>query len=79
MAKSKNYRYIIDNLTSDNGDIIKKALQNIPEILSITIDIHSGTVDLISKKDAETELKYACDIAGTSFRVQIKKKKSLFS
>ena len=78
MAKSKSYSYIIDNLSSDNGEKIKKALKNIPEIKSITINISSGTVDLISSKDAEIELKYACDIAGASFRVQINKKKGLF-
>ncbi len=79
MAKLKNYSYIIDNLSSENGDKIKKALQNIPEIKSITINVPSGTVDLISSKDGEIELKYACDIAGASFRVQIIKKRGLFS
>lgn len=79
MAKYKNYSYIIDNLSSENGDKIKKALKNIPEIKSITINTHSGTVDLISSKDTEIELKYACDIAGASFRVKINKKKGIFS
>jgi len=79
MAKSKQYSYIIDGLSSEKGEKIKKALQNIPEVKSITINIQSGTVDLISTKDLEIELKYACDIAGASFRVQIKKKKGLFS
>ncbi len=79
MAKSKNYSYIIDNLSSDNGDKIKKALQKIPEIKSITVDEISGTIDLISSKDAEIELKYACSIAGASFRVKIEKKRGLFS
>ena len=78
MAKTKQYSYIIDGLTSEKGDKIKKALQNIPEIKSITINVQSGTVDLISGKDAETELKYACDIAAASFRIKINKKKSLF-
>lgn len=79
MAKSKQYSYIIDSLSPEKGEKIKKALQNISEIKSITIDIQSGTVDLISTKDLEIELKYACDIAGASFRVQINKKKGLFS
>ena len=79
MTKSKNYSYIIDSLSSENGEKIKKALKNIPEIKSITINVPSGTVDLISSKDAEIELKYACDIAGASFRVQISKKRGLFS
>ncbi len=79
MGKSKTYSYIIDGLSSDNGKKIKKALQNIPDIKSITVNIHSGTLDLISAKDMETEVKYACDIAGASFRVKINRKKGLFS
>lgn len=79
MAKTKNYSYIIDNLSADNGEKIKKALQKIPEIRSITINVQSGTVDLISSKDAEIELKYACSIAGASFRVKIDKKRGFFS
>ena len=79
MAKSKQYNYIIDSLSSEKGEIIKKALQKISEIKSITIDVQSGTVGLISSKDAEIELKYACQIAGASFRVKIDKKKGLFS
>ena len=79
MAKSKQYSYIIDTLSPEKGEKIKKALQNIPEVKSITINIPNGTVDLIATKDLEIELKYACDIAGASFRVQINKKKGLFS
>ncbi|MDA3937847.1 MAG: hypothetical protein PF693_00865 [Spirochaetia bacterium] len=78
MAKTKQYSYIIDGLSNENGEKIKKALQNIPEIKSITINVQSGTVDLISSKDAELELKYACDIAKASFRIKINKKKNLF-
>ncbi len=78
MAKSKQYSYIIDGLSSDKGEKIKKALQNISEIKSITVSVQNGTVDLISSKDVETEVKYACDIAGASFRVKIKTKKRLF-
>ncbi len=79
MGKSKSYSYIIDGLSSDKGEKIKRALQNISEIQSITVSVQNGTIDLISKKDVEIEMKYACEIAGASFRVQINKKKGLFS
>ena len=79
MGKSKTYSYIIDGLSSDNGEKIKKVLQNISDIKSITVNVQSGTVDLISVKDVEIEVKYACAIAGASFRVKIDKKRGLFS
>ena len=79
MAKSKSYSYIIDGLSSENGEKIKKVLQNVDDIKSITINVYNGTVDLISSKDAENELKYACEMSGTRFRVKINNKKRLFS
>lgn len=78
MAKLKLHTYIIDNLSDDKGDTIRKALQKIPEIRSITINVIDGTVAILSTKDHETELNYACDIAGVSFRIKIKTKKNYF-
>lgn len=79
MAKAKQYSYIIDGLTSEKGEKIKKVLQNIDEIKSITINVQNATIDLISGKDVENELKYACEMSKTSFRVKINNKKGLFS
>lgn len=78
MAKTKLFTYIIDDLNAENGEIIKKALQKIPEIKSITIDTIQGTVALLSTKDYEIEVKYACEIAGASFRIKMKTKKGFF-
>ncbi len=79
MSKLKSYTYLIDGLNPEKGVKIKKVLQKIPEIKSITVDIPGGTVELFSPKDFETEMKYASELAGTSFRIQIKKKRGLFS
>ncbi|MCK5197496.1 MAG: hypothetical protein KAR21_04060 [Spirochaetales bacterium] len=78
MPKLKLHTYIMDNLSDEKGDKIRKALQKIPEIKSITISTTEGTVSLLSIKDYETEVKLACDIAGVSFRIKIKTKKGLF-
>ena len=78
MAKLKLYTYIIDGLSSEKGDKIKKALQKIPEIKSITVDAAQGTVAIYSAKDHEIEIKYACEIAGASFRIKLKTKKGFF-
>ncbi len=77
MARVKNYRYIVDRLTPETGEKIKKALRQIDEIKSITISSAEGMVELAAEKDLETELKLACDIAGAVFRVKVKK--GLFS
>ncbi len=77
MARVKTYTYIIDKLTPEKGEKIKKALRQIDEIKSITVSSQEGMVSLVAEKDFETELKIACDIAGAVFRVKIKK--GLFS
>ncbi len=77
MAKLKTHVYIVDKLTTESGEKIKKALRSIDEIKSITIRPEEGTVEILSVKDLETELKIACDIAGAVFRVKMKK--GLFS
>lgn len=74
MAKLKTYTYIIDRLTTESGEKIKKALRSIDEIKSISIRPEEGIVELLSLKDLETELKIACDIAGAVFRVKVKKR-----
>ena len=78
MAKPKMHTYIIDGLSDEKGDKIRKALRKIPEIKSITINTMEGTVAVFSTKDHEVEIKYACEIAGATFRIKIKAKKGLF-
>ncbi len=73
MARVKTYRYIVDKLNNDSSERIKKALQHVNEIKSITVDPSSGMVELVATRDLETELKLACDIAGASFRVKMKR------
>ncbi len=77
MAKLKTHTYIVDKLTDESGEKIKKALRSVDEIKSITIRLEEGTVEILSVKDLEAELKIACDIAGAVFRVKLKK--GLFS
>ncbi len=77
MGKLKTHTYIVDKLTEESGEKIKKALRSVDVIKSITIRPEEGTVEIISEKDLETELKIACDIAGAVFRVKVKK--GLFS
>ncbi len=77
MAKLKTHTYIVDKLTDESGEKIKKALRSVDEIKSITIRPEEGIVEIISVKDLEADLKIACDIAGAVFRVKLKK--GLFS
>ena len=74
MAKLKSHKFIIDNLSEERAEKIKKALQEISKIKSITINIGEGTVELLSAKDHEEDVKLACEIAGAVLRIKIKKR-----
>lgn len=73
MAKGKEYGYLLDGLNSERAEIIKRALQSIPEIKSITIHPAQGTVKLIATRDPEQQMKLACDVAGCIFRLKLGK------
>ncbi|MFW6207713.1 MAG: hypothetical protein ACOC2P_03345 [Spirochaetota bacterium] len=72
MARTKTYYYLIDKLNTSNAGTLKKALQTVDSIKSITIRPNEGLLELISTRNPEDSVKIACDIAGTQFRVRVK-------
>jgi len=72
MARTKTYYYLIDNLTEEKTAVMKRALQTVSSIQSITIRPMEGLVELIATRDVEDSVKIACDIAETNFRTRIK-------
>ena len=47
-------------------------LSIVPEIKTITIDAHHGLLEVEATSNVETQIKLACDVAGTVYRRQIK-------
>ncbi len=76
MARTKTYYYLIDNLTPEKGEVMKRAMQTNSSIESITLRPREGIVEVIATRDVEDSVKIACDIAGTHFRIKMKKKKA---
>jgi hypothetical protein len=77
MPRIKTYYYLIDNLTSENGEIMKRALQATSSIKSITLHIREGLLEVMADRDVEDVLRIACELAGTRFRIKVKKRKAL--
>ena len=74
MARSKTYYYLVDNLTSEKAGILKSALLSISAVKGVSIKIDAGLVTLDAVKDIETELRMACDVAGTIYRMKVSRK-----
>jgi hypothetical protein len=73
MGKGKPYGYLLDGLTPERGEVMKKALRAIPEIKSITIRAGEGIVQVMATRDPENQIKLACDVAGCIFRLKLGK------
>jgi hypothetical protein len=74
MAKNKSFYYIIDGLNEEKGELLKKALSPVTDIQSITVRSREGLLEIIAPRNVEQEVKIACDVAGTTFRLRAKKR-----
>jgi hypothetical protein len=71
LGKSKTYRYIVDNLTTESAEIISKSLRAVPEIKGIAVHPNRGTVEILARRDMEEQVRMACDIARVQFRIKV--------
>ncbi len=73
MARTKKQYFIVDNLDKESGEIMKKSLAALPDVKSVRYDLQKGMIEVDAGGDAETQVKLACDVAGTTFRIRVKK------
>ena len=74
---ARSFYYLIDGLTPEKGQRLKKALEQIPEISSVFVRPDHGVIELEAARNPEAQVELACAIAGTTLRVEVKKR-SLF-
>ena len=74
---ARAFFYLIDGLTSEKAVRLKRALEQVTDIIGVIVRPSHGVLEVQSNRDVEDEVKMACSLAGTSFRVRIKKR-SLF-
>jgi hypothetical protein len=74
MAKKKSFYYVIDGLDAEKGETLKNALSPVSDIHSVTVRPREGLVEVIAVRNVEQEVKVACEVAGTSFRIRAKKR-----
>ena len=70
MAKKTSYTFLVDNITPDNAEMLRKALLSDQKISDVSIKLNSGVVVITSSRDPQAELQMACSIAGCIFRMR---------
>ncbi len=76
MARSKTYYYLVDKLNEESAPKIRSALKTLDAVEDVRTRIASGILEVDSKRDIETELRMAVDIAGCVFRTRVQKKQA---
>jgi hypothetical protein len=71
---ARSFYYLVDGLTTERGERLKRALEQVPSVTGVIIRPTHGTVEVQSNRDPEDNVKMACAIAGTVFRVKINKR-----
>jgi hypothetical protein len=71
---ARSYFYLLDGLNVERGQRLKKALEQLDEISGIIVRADHGIIEVQSSRDPESQVKMACAIVGTTFRVKVNKR-----
>lgn len=71
---ARSFFYLIDGLTAEKGQQMKRALEQVPEVAWVIVRPVHGVIEVQSSKDPEAQVKLACSLAGTAFRVKVGKR-----
>jgi hypothetical protein len=75
MFKPKTYYYLVDKLNPATAETLKKAMTAVSGVSGVGVRIRDGIVEIAASRDVETELRMACDIAGTVLRTKVSGRK----
>ena len=74
MAKTRSFFYVVDRLTPEKGKMIKKALEMVPDVAAVNVGLSHGVVEVQAARDPEAQIKMACEIVGSSYRMRVQRK-----
>ena len=78
MARMTSFLYLVDGITAEKAEKLRKALLISDRIGDVSIKLNSGVVNISASRDPEPELKMACNIAGCIFRMKVNKRKAIY-
>lgn len=71
---ARSFFYLIDGLNPERGQRLKKALEQLDGVNGVIVRPDHGVIEVQSARDPEEQVKMACTIVGTTFRVKVKKR-----
>ncbi|HUX13674.1 MAG TPA: hypothetical protein VMW87_11645 [Spirochaetia bacterium] len=70
MSKSRSFYYIVDKLTADRAEVIRKGLNAITGVDGVKVSVNRGMVEVTARKDLEAQVRIACEVAGAVYRTR---------
>jgi hypothetical protein len=71
---ARSFFYLIDGLNAERGQRLKRALEQLDEVNGVKVHLDHGVIEVQASRDPEAQVKMACTIVGTIFRVKVKKR-----
>jgi hypothetical protein len=66
------YSYVVDRLDNEKAAIIRKSLEALQDVKNVAVNVSRGQVQVKAKRDLESQVRMACDIAKADFRTKVK-------
>ncbi len=70
MFKNRSFHYIVDKLTADRAEVIRKGLIAVSGVDGVKVSVNRGMVEVIARKDMEAQVRIACEVAGAVYRTR---------
>lgn len=71
MARSKVHEYLVDGMTEQNAEVIRKGLDALSTVEQVWVNPRQNLVRVRAKGDVTEQLQIACDIAKARFRTKV--------
>jgi len=71
---ARSYFYLLDGLNIERGQRLRKALEQLDEISGVIVRPDHGIIEVQASRDPELQVKMACSIVGTTFRVKVNRR-----
>ena len=59
MFKSRTFHYIVDRLTPDRAEVIRKGLESLSGVEGVRVTVNRGMVEIKAIKDMEAQVRLA--------------------
>ncbi len=70
MPRAKPFYYLVDGLTDEKANIIKKGLEVIADVSEVQVSVGRSMVETLAFRDVEDQVRLACDVASVHFRAR---------